>query len=93
VLTRCQQSKLAWEDPRSNRGYVQVGRERVTQSTDAVEIAALRTQAPDCKESMEIGRDWDSTWKNQWPKESDAPRFKQVMLDFYQVSSRCGIIL
>jgi isopenicillin N synthase-like dioxygenase len=33
---------------------------------------------------MEIGRDWDKTWRNQWPQESDAPRFKQTMLDFFQ---------
>ncbi|KAL0949291.1 hypothetical protein HGRIS_009369 [Hohenbuehelia grisea] len=77
-------STLAWEDPRSNRGYVAVGRERVTQSADAEEIAQLRAKAPDFKESMEIGRDWDSTWKNQWPQERDAPGFKRTMLDFYQ---------
>ncbi|KAI0700732.1 Clavaminate synthase-like protein [Cytidiella melzeri] len=76
--------QLAWEDPRSNRGYVAIGRERVTQSADPDEIAALRAKAPDFKESMEIGRDWDKTWKNHWPQESDAPRFKQTMLDFYR---------
>ncbi|KAG6842028.1 hypothetical protein C0991_003554 [Blastosporella zonata] len=76
--------ELSWEDPRSNRGYVTVGRERVTQSADPTEIAALRAKAPDCKESMEIGRDWDAQWKNQWPQESDAPKFKSTMLDFYQ---------
>ncbi|KAF9054972.1 Clavaminate synthase-like protein [Hymenopellis radicata] len=76
--------KLAWEDPRSNRGYVQIGRERVTQAVDASEIAALREKAPDYKESIEIGRDWDSEWKNMWPAEADAPGFKSTMLDFYQ---------
>ncbi|KAI0068721.1 Clavaminate synthase-like protein [Artomyces pyxidatus] len=76
--------KLAWEDPRSNRGYVKIGRERVTQSDDPQEIASLRAQAPDYKESMEIGRDWDKTWKNQWPQESDVPGYKQTMLDFFQ---------
>jgi hypothetical protein len=34
---------------------------------------------------MEIGRDWDTTWKNKWPQESDAPKFKQTMLQFFQV--------
>lgn len=77
--------KLAWEDPRSNRGYVAIGRERVTQSANPEEIAALREKAPDFKESMEIGRDWDSAWKNQWPSEHLAPGFKQRMLDFYEV--------
>jgi isopenicillin N synthase-like dioxygenase len=77
-------AQLAWEDPRSNRGYVAIGRERVTQSSDAAEITALREKAPDFKETMEIGRDWDSEWKNQWPKENDAPEFKKTMLDFFQ---------
>lgn len=69
-----------------------VGRERVTQSADPAEIAALRAKAPDCKESMEIGRDWDAEWKNQWPQEADVPKFKKTMLDFYRVSSTsCSI--
>ena len=79
------QDALAWEDPRSNRGYVKIGRERVTQSSNAAEIAELRAKAPDSKESMEIGRDWDSEWVNQWPQENDAPGFKKTMLEFYQV--------
>jgi len=81
------QDKLAWDNPRSNRGYIKVGREYVTQSNDAAEIAELRNKPPNTKESMEIGRDWDKTWRNHWPQESDAPGFKQTMLDFYQV---CG---
>jgi len=64
---------------------VSIGRERVTQSHDADEIAALRAEAPDYKETMEIGRDWDSEWKNQWPSESLVSGFKQRMLDFYEV--------
>ena len=85
TLSSCTpKEKLAWEDPRSNRGFVQIGRERVTQSADPDEIAALRASAPDYKETMEIGRDWDPTWKNQWPQESDAPGFKRTMLDFYE---------
>ncbi|KZO93184.1 Clavaminate synthase-like protein [Calocera viscosa TUFC12733] len=76
--------QLAWEDPRANRGYVRQGRERVTQSTSVEEIAALRLTAPDSKESMEIGRDWDSVWKNQWPKEEDVPGFRSTILDFFE---------
>jgi hypothetical protein len=57
----------------------------VTQSADAAEIAALREKAPDNKETMEIGRDWDSVWKNQWPQENAVPGFKQTMLNFFQV--------
>ncbi|TFK24074.1 Clavaminate synthase-like protein [Coprinopsis marcescibilis] len=83
-LPEATKTKLAWEDPRANRGYVQIGRERVTQSADPNEIAALRSKAPDYKESMEIGRDWDSEWKNQWPQDSDLPVFKGTMLHFFQ---------
>ena len=79
--------ELAWKDPRANRGYVKQGRERVTQSKNADEIAAMRSKAPDYKESMEIGRDWDSVWKNYWPRESDCPGFKDTMLKFFQVNS------
>lgn len=34
---------------------------------------------------MEIGRDWDSEWRNMWPREADAPGFKRTMLNFYEV--------
>jgi len=67
--------KLAWDDPQSNRGYIRVGRERSARSIDVT---------PDTKETMEIGRDWDETWRNHWPQESDAPGFKQTMVDFYK---------
>lgn len=69
---------------------MQIGRERVTQSANPDEIAALRAKAPDCKETMEIGRDWDATWKNMWPRESDVPGFKQTMLDFFYVRAVIG---
>jgi len=79
-----EKEKLAWEDPRSNRGYVATGRERVTQETDANKISEMRIKAPDAKETMEIGRDWDKTWKNQWPKEGLVPGFKQTFLSFFK---------
>ncbi|TFY69974.1 hypothetical protein EVJ58_g83 [Rhodofomes roseus] len=55
--------RLAWEDPRANRGYV---------------------KPPDFKETMEIGRDWDKTWKNRWPEESAVPGFRETMLHLFQ---------
>lgn len=51
----------------------------------AQQIAALRVKAPDAKESMEIGRDWDSVYKNKWPLDSDVPGFKDFMKRFFQV--------
>jgi len=58
----------------------------VSQSTDAGEIAALKAKAPDSKETMEMGRDWDKVYKNKWPNEADVPGFKDTMLDFWKVS-------
>ena len=86
-------TELAWRDPRANRGFVQVGRERVTQSADADEIKQLREKAPDYKESMEIGRDWDKTYKNYWPQEADAPGFKRTMLDFFQTCHELHVLV
>lgn len=78
-------ARLAWDDPKANRGYVQVGRERVaTASLNAAEIAALRIKAPDTKESMEIGRENHPTFSNKWPQETEVPEFKQTMLHFFQ---------
>lgn len=79
------QDKLAWDDPRANRGYVKIGRERVTRSSDPAEIAELRKKAPDLKESIEIGYELDTIWKNKWLEEGDAPGFKQTILSFFQV--------
>ncbi|KAG1822132.1 hypothetical protein EV424DRAFT_1539010 [Suillus variegatus] len=77
-------ARLAWDDPKANHGYVQVGRERVTTSMDAAEIAVLRAKAPDTKESMEIRRENHPTFSNKWPQETEVPRFKQTMLHFFQ---------
>lgn len=80
--------RLAWKDPRANRGYVAQGRERVTNSTDEKEIAALRESAPDYKESLEIGREVDPTWKNHWPTEKELPGFRQTMLNFRETADK-----
>ena len=86
-------NELAWRDPRANRGFVQVGRERVTQSADAEEIKQLREKAPDYKETMEIGRDWDKTYRNYWPQEEDAPGFKRTMLSFFQTCHELHVLV
>ncbi|KZT74403.1 Clavaminate synthase-like protein [Daedalea quercina L-15889] len=85
--------KLAWEDPRANRGYVCIGRERVTQSGDAKEIAELRAKSPDFKETIEIGRDWDKTWKNHWPEEGAVPGFRDTMLHFFQTCHELHVLV
>ncbi|KAG2152457.1 hypothetical protein BD769DRAFT_1624036 [Suillus cothurnatus] len=85
--------RLAWDDPKANRGYVQVGRERVTIAMDAAEIAALRAKAPDTKESMEIGREDHPTFSNKWPQETEVPEFKQTMLHFFQTCHEVHIMV
>ncbi|GAA5855588.1 hypothetical protein JCM9279_002991 [Rhodotorula babjevae] len=80
--------RLEWECAESNRGYVAEGRERVTQETDPEAIAKLRQQAPDFKETMEIGKDYregpdDSPFENRWP-ENEFPDFKTFMNDFFE---------
>ena len=44
----------------------------------------MRAAAPDFKETMEIGRDWDKKWRNMWPEEAEAPHFRETMLAFFQ---------
>ncbi|BGO98663.1 hypothetical protein NBRC10513v2_003057 [Rhodotorula toruloides] len=80
--------KLAWECPESNRGYVAEGRERVTQESSKEAIEQLRVQAPDYKETLEIGKDYkegpyDSPFENRWP-EADLPDFKPFMNQFFE---------
>jgi len=67
-----QKDSLAWTTPTANRGYVAPGREKVTQSSDAAEIARLRASNPDLKESLEIGREGVPGLPNQWPDQFDA---------------------
>jgi hypothetical protein len=68
-----------------------MGRERaILLSTNTAKIAEVRNKAVETnfKESMEIGRDWDETWRNRWPQESDVPGFKQTMVDFFKVNEQ-----
>lgn len=42
---------------------------------------------------MEIGRDWDETWKNRWPEEQLAPHFKSAMLSFFQTCHELHVLV
>ena len=53
----------------------------------------MREKAPDFKETMEIGREWDATWKNQWPDDQECGGFRETMLEFFQVSYRIVIVM
>jgi len=79
-----EKDKLGWTTPRANRGYVAHGREKVTTITSKADVEALRGQAPDLKESFEIGREGEPGMPNNWPSGDDeAAEFKKVMTDFH----------
>lgn len=84
---------LPFPDPRANRGWVAHGRERVTQSADPEEILKMRAQAPDYKESMEVGRERDPgdvkpKWKNQWPPAGVLDSYKPQVLKFFDLNHK-----
>lgn len=75
---------LGWTTPESNRGYSAPGREKVTQLTDRNDVAALKAQVPDLKESFEIGREGEPNHPNMWPtSDATAQGFKEFMIDFF----------
>lgn len=80
-----QKDGLGWTTPDANRGYVASGREKVTQSSDPEEIARLRANNPDLKESLEIGREGVPGLPNQWPDKLDAEgeTFTKNMQSFF----------
>ncbi|KAI9325421.1 thymine dioxygenase [Zopfochytrium polystomum] len=73
---------MEWESAESNRGYSEPGREKVTQVSDAAGVQALREAVPDLKESFEIGREEDETYRNRWPDGIDG--FRETMLEFFE---------
>jgi isopenicillin N synthase-like dioxygenase len=80
---------LAWYSARANRGYVTHGREKTSFLEQADIVEELRKQAPDLKESLEIGRDDEPEYPNMWPKEGAgeeenwAADFKESMNSFF----------
>jgi len=84
-----QKEALSWTTPDSNRGYVSHGREKVSTLLTAEEVAKAKAQAPDLKESFEIGREGVEGMPNNWPLQSaadpDARSFKENMLQFHDL--------
>lgn len=81
---------VGWTTPEANRGYSAPGREKVTQLQDLAAVAKLKEAVPDIKESIEIGREHEEDFPNQWPDETTAtataagiPGFKSTMVDFH----------
>ncbi|KAG6189872.1 hypothetical protein E4U36_004227 [Claviceps purpurea] len=79
--------RLQWTTPEANRGYSSPGREKASQLVDVSEVSKIRTQAPDLKESLEIGRDTRPEFPNHWPDEGDNVSlrgFRKDMVDFFR---------
>lgn len=77
---------VCWTTPQANRGYSAPGREKVSQLADISEVEKVRSQAPDLKETFEIGREGEPGHPNQWPVEdkgSQVEGFKADMLGFF----------
>ena len=71
----------------ANRGYSRLSSEKTTNVSDADGIAALREEAPDLKESLEMGSEPgegypDKPYENPWPEA--LPGFKPVMTSFFK---------
>ncbi|KZV66064.1 thymine dioxygenase [Peniophora sp. CONT] len=67
-----------------HRGYSAPGKEKVVQHVyDRDELEALRRQAPDVKESFEVGREDNSVMPNIWLPEDALPGFRDASLNFY----------
>ncbi|WPG99534.1 Hypothetical protein R9X50_00235000 [Acrodontium crateriforme] len=82
-----EKDSLAWTTPEANRGYVQQGREKTTDLTDAADIEAKRAEeGADLKESLEIGREGIAELPNHWPDniDSEGKVFKAHMLEFFE---------
>lgn len=79
-----EKERLGWTTPRANRGYVSHGREKVSALVSKEEVAKLKAQVPDLKESFEIGREGEEGLPNNWPSgDADAEDFKKVMVAFH----------
>jgi isopenicillin N synthase-like dioxygenase len=88
-LPQTQKDALEWYSAEANRGYTGHGREKVSLSEEADKVAELREQAPDLKESLEIGRDDEPQFPNMWPPAGAgggdwAEQFKADMKEFFE---------
>jgi isopenicillin N synthase-like dioxygenase len=81
-----QKDGLSWTSPQSNRGYVAIGREKLT-TVDETDGETLRASAPDIKETMEIGREGVKGLPNRWPDylDDEGKEFKETMQSFFEM--------
>ncbi len=83
--SQSEKDDLAWTTPRSNRGYVCMGREKVSSGATKEEVAKDRESGgQDLKESFEIGREGEVDFPNQWPhSDEESMKFRKTMQDFF----------
>jgi isopenicillin N synthase-like dioxygenase len=82
-----EKDSLGWTTPQSNRGYVAIGREKLTTVEETDGVDTLRASAPDIKETMEIGREGVEGLPNRWPDHLDdeGKKFKKTMQEFFEM--------
>ncbi|KAG1717640.1 flavonol synthase/flavanone 3-hydroxylase [Suillus lakei] len=75
-----------------HRGYSGVGREQVSQMVfDPTQLAAIRKQTPDFKESFDIGREDCPRMSNVWLPEQVLPGFRDAASTFFNTCRRFEI--
>jgi len=68
------------------------GREKVSTLLNREDVATLREQVADLKESIEIGREAEEGHPNNWPSgDKDAKEFKDTMLGFHDLCKELHI--
>ncbi|KAJ5705832.1 hypothetical protein N7536_001521 [Penicillium majusculum] len=82
-----EKDSLGWTTPQSNRGYVAIGREKLTTVDETTGVETLRASAPDIKETMELGREGVEGLPNRWPDHLDdeGKHFKETMQSFFEM--------
>ncbi|KAJ5496716.1 Oxoglutarate/iron-dependent dioxygenase [Penicillium fimorum] len=82
-----EKDSLGWTTPQSNRGYVAIGREKLTTVDETDGVDTLRASVPDIKETMELGREGVEGLPNRWPDHLDdeGKKFKETMQSFFEM--------
>lgn len=85
---------MAWTTARANRGYVKLGREKVSRGKTGEEVQRDRAEGgEDMKESFEIGREGEEGYENRWvggeggsdgDEGFDGEEFREVMQEFFE---------
>jgi isopenicillin N synthase-like dioxygenase len=72
------------DGPAVHRGYSHPGLEKVSQYAGGKEeVGEQLREVADCKESYEIGSEWNREQRNVWLPETTLPGFKQATSHFY----------